>query len=341
VDVEWSARQFQQNSEIQMIYRLLRWIGGIALHWFYSDIRVLGGQRIPVSGPLLVAVNHQNALVDSLLIGWVMPRKVTMTAKATLLDNPLVAALFNLLGVVPLRRMSDESRKTGGLPFDRSRNAGAFSEILTVLEMRGAVLIFPEGKSHNEAGLEPLRTGLARLALQARRDRGIRNVRILPVGLVFEDKGTPGSVVGVRVGEAIEMDAWPNSDATALTAEITNRLRRVSEESDLPLPKPRLIMQSQSFIRGVLITIAASWGRLTHQVPVQMARTLALRRSHDADQPAMLTMMFGLGLVLLTYALQLVVVSALVRSFWISTFYLASLLGGAYWAAFEKHPQRY
>ena len=55
----------------------------------------------------------------------------------------------------------------------------------------------------------------------------------------------------------------------------------------------------------------------------------------------MLTIMFGLGLVLLTYALQLMVVGALVRSFWISAFYLASLLGGAYWAAFEKHSQRY
>jgi len=133
-----------------MIYQLLRWMSGIALHWFYGDIRVFGEDRIPDNGPLLVAVNHQNALVDSLLIGWLLPRKITMTAKATLLENPLVAALFNLVGVVPLRRASDESRKVGGSPIDRSRNAGAFHEILGVLEKRGAVLIFPEGKSHNE-----------------------------------------------------------------------------------------------------------------------------------------------------------------------------------------------
>ena len=324
-----------------MIYRLLRWISGIALHWFYSDIRVFGEDRIPAGAPLLVAVNHQNALVDSLLVGWVMPRKITMTAKATLLDNPLIAALFNLLGVVPLRRASDESRKPGGLPFDRARNASAFGEILTVLEKRGAVLIFPEGKSHNEVGLEPLRTGVARLALQARDDRRITNIQILPVGLVFEDKGTPGSVVGIRVGDPIEMNAWPDSDAAALTSEITRRLRRVSEESDIPLPEAQLSMQSESFIRRALIAIAATWGRLTHQVPVQIARTLALKRSRDADQPAMLTILFGLGLVLLTYALQLAVVGALVRSVWITVFYLASLLSGAYWAAFEKHPHRY
>lgn len=324
-----------------MIYRLLRWISGIALHWFYGDIRVFGEDRIPTNGPLLVAVNHQNALVDSLLVGWVMPRKITMTAKATLLENPFVAALFNLVGVVPLRRASDESRKASGSPVDRSRNAGAFREILGVLEKRGAVLIFPEGKSHNEVGLEPLRTGLARLALQARNDRSIPTVRVLPIGLVFEDKGTPESAVGIHVGEAIEMDDWQNSDAATLTAEIASRLRRVSEEIQVPEPDPRHIVPSESVVRRVLIAIAATWGRLTHQVPVQMARTLALSRSQDADQPAMLTIMFGLGLVLLTYALQLMVVGALVRSFWISAFYLASLLGGAYWAAFEKHSQRY
>jgi len=324
-----------------MIYQLLRWISGIALHWFYGDIRVFGEDRIPANGPLLVAVNHQNALVDSLLIGWLMPRKITMTAKATLLENPFVAALFNLVGVVPLRRASDESRKGGGSPIDRSRNAGAFHEILGVLEKRGAVLIFPEGKSHNELGLEPLRTGLARLALQARNDRSIQNVRILPIGLVFADKATPGSAVGIRVGEAIEMDAWKNPDVATLTVEIASRLRRVSEGNEAPLSEPRPVVPPDSVLRKVLIAIAATWGRLTHEVPVQMARTLALRRSRDADQPAMLTIIFGLGLVLLAYALQLVVVGTLVRSFWVSAFYLASLLSGAYWAAFEKHPRRY
>jgi hypothetical protein len=137
------------------------------------------------------------------------------------------------------------------------------------------------------------------------------------------------------------MSEWPNSDATALTAEITRQLRRVSEAGDIQMLEPRRAMRSDSSPSKALIALAATWGRLTHQVPVQIARTLALKRSRDADQPAMLTIMFGLGLVLLTYALQLVVVGALVRSFWISLFYLASLLGGAYSAAFEKHPERY
>ena len=168
-----------------MIYNFLRWVNGIALHWFYRDIRVTGSDKIPRRVPLLIAVNHQNALVDSLIVAWVVPRRIAMTAKATLLENPLIALLFRILGVVPLSRVSDEVRNSKGFQTDPARNASAFREILKLLERRGAVLIFPEGKSHTEVGLEPLKTGLASIALQPRDKRFIWGCTIRPLGLVF------------------------------------------------------------------------------------------------------------------------------------------------------------
>ncbi|MEP6856805.1 MAG: 1-acyl-sn-glycerol-3-phosphate acyltransferase [Gemmatimonadales bacterium] len=324
-----------------MIYTVLKWITGIALHWFYGDIRVVGKDKIPAQGPLLIAVNHQNALVDSLIAGWVMPRRIAMTAKATLADNPLIAFVFRILHVVPLRRVSDEARKQNGLPVDRSRNHEAFSEIISLLRQSGAVLIFPEGKSHNEFGLEPLKTGLARLALQARDESGIKGIRILPLGLVFEDKGTPGSAVGARIGKTIEMDSWSGVDHTALTEEIANRLRGVSEIAGLPPKQSGSRVQRKDSIKERLIASAAWWGRLTHQTPVRIARSMAVKRSTNADEPAMLTILFGIGLVLVTYVIHLTIVGALAHSIWIDFVYLVGLLTGAYWAAFEPHPRRY
>ena len=323
-----------------MIYAALKWITGIPLHWFYGDIRIVGKERIPAQGPLLIAVNHQNALVDSLIVGWVVPRRIAMTAKATLADNPLIAFVFRILHVVPLRRVSDEARKQNGHPVDRSRNREAFSEIIDLLGQGGAVLIFPEGKSHNEFGLEPLKTGLARLALQAR-DEGIKGIRILPLGLIFEDKGAPGTAVGARIGEAIEMDSWSIADHTTLTEEIANRLRAVSEIAGLP-PKARNSHEPpKDSVRERLIASAAWWGRLTHQTPVRIARSWAVKRSTNADEPAMLTILFGIGLVLVTYVIHLAIVGALGHSILIGALYLLGLLTGAYWAAFEPHPRRY
>jgi 1-acyl-sn-glycerol-3-phosphate acyltransferase len=324
-----------------MIYGVLRWITGIALHWFYGDIRVIGKERIPTKGPLLIAVNHQNALVDSLIVGWVMPRRIAMTAKATLANNSLIAFLFRILHVVPLRRVSDEAKKSNGLPVDRTRNREAFREIIDLLARGGAVLIFPEGKSHSKAGLEPLKSGLARLALQARDEGAIKGVRILPVGLVFEDKGTPGTTVGARIGDAIEIDAWPGTNHAALTEEIATRLRSVSERAGLPAKRFSPFKQSRDSAKERLIAVAAWWGRLTHQTPVRIARSMAVKRSTNADEPAMLTILFGIGLVLLTYVIHLTIVGALVQSIWIGFIYLVGLLAGAYWAAFEPHARRY
>jgi len=324
-----------------MIYGVLKWITGIALHWFYGDIRVVGKERIPATGPLLIAVNHQNALVDSLIAGWVVPRTIAMTAKATLVDNPLVAIVFRILHVVPLRRASDEVRNSNRFPIDRSRNREAFSEIVDLLRRGEAVLIFPEGKSHNEFGLEPLKSGLARLALRARDEDGIKGIRILPLGLVFEDKATPGSTVGARIGEVIEMDEWSGTNHTALTGEIADRLRAVSEEAGLPPKAYDSRELGRNSVKERLIALAAWWGRLTHQTPVRIARNMAVSRSTNADEPAMLTILFGIGLVLVTYIIHLTIVGVIANSVWIAFIYLVGLLAGAYWAAFEQHPRRY
>jgi 1-acyl-sn-glycerol-3-phosphate acyltransferase len=323
-----------------MIYGLLRWITGIALHWFYNDIRITGPEKIPASDPLLIAVNHQNALVDSLIVGWLVPRRVTMTAKATLADNPFIAILFRMLHVVPLRRVSDEVRKENRLPVDRSRNAQAFAEIIELLKGGGALLIFPEGKSHNEAGLEPLKTGLARVALQARDERGITGLRILPLGLVFEDKGKPGTAVSAHAGAVIDMDSWSGTDHTVLTNEIAGRLRAVSENAALPQRGFVRAEETSNDLRERFIALAAWWGRFTHELPVRIARNLAVKRSTDADQPAMFTIIFGVGLVLLTYVVQLTIVGLVVHSLLFNCLYLAGLLSGAYWAAFQHHPRR-
>ena len=88
-----------------------------------------------------------------------------------------------------------------------------------------------------------------------------------------------------------------------------------------------------------MISCAAWWGRVTHQLPIRVARNIAVKRSSSADQPAMLTIMFGIALVLFTYAIHVAVIEVLIRSVWIDGLYLAGLVGGAYWAAFERHPR--
>ena len=159
----------------------------------------------------------------------------------------------------------------------------------------------------------------------------------MPVGLLFENKATPGTIVGVRVGDPIAMDSWPtSSDHAALTAELTKRLKKVAEHAALP-PERTATVDTLSVVKRSAIRLAAGWGRLTHRLPIRIARRWAVNMSTDADQPAMFTIVLGLGLVLATYAIHFTVVDVLTHSVWLALLYVGALLVGAYWAAFEPH----
>jgi glycerol-3-phosphate O-acyltransferase/dihydroxyacetone phosphate acyltransferase len=212
-----------------MLYHLLRSISGIALRWFYSRIDVEGLERIPATRPLLLAVNHPNALVDAMVVTWMFPRRVVLTAKATLFRNPIARAFFNSAGVVPLIRAQDV--RNLGPSTEAGRNKRAFDALNDALARGRAVLIFPEGITGDHPSLAPFKTGAARMALQAR-DSNVHGLSIVPIGLTFERKDAPRTRVFVHVGDPIDVESWPRvdqgRDVGMLTGEIERRLHALT-----------------------------------------------------------------------------------------------------------------
>ena len=310
-----------------MIQRLAHWLGGVALNWFYSDVRVINGDRIPASGPILVAMNHQNALIDALLALWIVPRELRITAKATLGDTAAGALLMKSIGIIPLQRVADNPTSP-----DPIRNRHAFEAMIDELRRGGAILVFPEGKSHNEPEIAPLKTGLARAALRAHQN-GVSGIGIIPIGITFEDKATPGTRVIAQVGEPILMDGWPSDDARELTESIAERLRSISM-LNVSFSKKNL----PTVQRNWLVRLAAWWGTMMHELPIRIARRHALRLSTDPGEPAMYTMTFGFGAILFSYVVEVTIVGLLFG--WVaSLLFLVSLITGAYWAAYANHPE--
>lgn len=310
-----------------MLYRFLQWIGAIALHWYYREIVVLHRERIPLDGPILVAVNHHNAMVDAIVAQWAVPRRLWITAKATLGETAPGALFVKVVGIIPLRRRSDEPAGSA----DPTRNREAFQRVIDALRSSKGVLIFPEGKSHNDPVVAPLKRGIAHMALQAR-EAGVRGIRIVPIGLTFEDKSRPDTAVVAQVGEVLALDEWSVDDPYVLTTEIAERMAKVALTADVrqveaerrcPRPSP-------------LVAAAAWWGRVTHRIPITLARRLALAKSTNADEPAMYTMLYGLALTLVSYAIQVPIVWKLLGDV-AALAYLALLITGAYWAAYAPH----
>src|SRR5437762_9914679 len=218
----------------KMIAGLLASASRLLLGVFYRRVEVVGRAHVPRRGPLLVVANHQNALVDPMLLLGMLPRALRPVAKAPLFGNPILGPLLRAIGAVPVHRRQESE---GG----PDRNTEAFARVAELFGAGEAVLLFPEGVSQPTPLLMPLRSGAARLLLGAEHaHRGVLGITLLPVGLVYEEPGSfrTGRAL-VVVGEPIPtrdlVDGYaadPTAAVRALTERIAGALRGLIIEAE-------------------------------------------------------------------------------------------------------------
>ncbi len=213
-----------------ILYGLVRLVGRFWIWFFFRTVDVRHPERVPASGPVLLCINHPNNLIDSLLVGAVVTRKVHFLATAALFRQPLVARFLLGCGAIPVYRKQDEPR--GDMTAGADRNVEAFDACFRTLGAGGLIAIYPEGTTHAEPRVQRIKTGAARIALafEARRDgrAGSRPpLAVVPVGLTFEARKSFRARVLVSFGEPIAVQPYvdrsvedPVKAVDGLTTEI-------------------------------------------------------------------------------------------------------------------------
>jgi glycerol-3-phosphate O-acyltransferase / dihydroxyacetone phosphate acyltransferase len=215
-------------------YSLVRGLTRFLLGLFYARIEVVGKENLPETGPVIIAANHHNSVVDAMILIATIPRPLRVLANAPLFRHPLIGAFLRLMGGLPVHR-----RKEAG--DDPAKNAALFEATTKALHEGAAIALFPEGITQPEPALQPMKTGAARmlLAAEAGRREGPR-VTLLPVGLVFDRPGTfrDGRAL-VQIGAPVETrdcldssPAPPAAPARVLTDRLGDALRAQIIEAD-------------------------------------------------------------------------------------------------------------
>jgi len=206
----------------------VRWLARVAVWLFYRTERI--GPPL-AAGPLVLVANHPNALLDPAIVMATSERPLRFLAKSTLFGIPIVGWIVRASGAIPVYRRIDPGA-------DVARNVEMFRAVGDVLAGGGAVCLFPEGISHSRGRLAPLKSGAARIVLDARA-RGV-SAAIVPVGLNFDEKTSFRSTVTVAYGPALDGAAvaalaaggGERDAAERMTAEIERRLRDLMIEAD-------------------------------------------------------------------------------------------------------------
>lgn len=235
------------------LYALVRFVGRFWIWFFFKAVEVRHPERVPRRGPVLLCVNHPNNLIDSLLVGAVLPRKVHYLGTAALFRNPLLARLLAALGVIPVYRRQDD-------PDRMDRNVEMFEACFRALGQGRLLAIYPEGTTHAEPRVQRIKTGAARIALEAEARHGGRlGLALIPVGLSFEARKSFRSRVLVSFGEPRDLPPYlapygkdPRKAVDALTTAIqwAMEARVVHVER---IDADRLVREVEVLYRGDLV----------------------------------------------------------------------------------------
>ncbi len=200
-------------------FAAVRGLVRLLLALFYRRIDVVGAERIPSGGGLIVAANHHNSIVDAMLLLAAVPRPLRPLAKAQLFDHFLIGPFLRLVGALPVHRRQEAGD-------DPRKNDALFEATTRTLRSGGGIFIFPEGRTQPEPVLLELRTGAARMLLAARPAA----VTLLPAGLVFRRPGI------FREGEALVLFGEPlateGKDARQITEDLALALRELIVEAE-------------------------------------------------------------------------------------------------------------
>ncbi len=229
------------------IPRLLsRVVGGAAAVYYRVDRH---GPPVP-AGPVMLAVNHPNSLLDPLLVFRCSERMTRPLGRAPLFDQLLLGPLLRALGGIPVHRRQDD-------PDAMHRNEETFREAVRVLVAGGAIQIYPEGRSHSESQVAELRTGAARIAFQAEAAAGWRlGLSIVPVGITYSKKERARTSVAVRFGapfSCADLRQAHEHDPVMAVRMLTRRIEAGIREQTLnfvhPGDRALVEMAEQMFVR--------------------------------------------------------------------------------------------
>lgn len=186
----------------------------------YRKVEVKGEENLPTDGPIILAPNHCNTLMDALVLLRAHKKQTVFGARADMFNNKLIAKIMYFLRILPMVRQRDGLRNV-------LKNVETQDIIVETLENDVRFCIFPEGRHRAAKSLLPLGKGICRAALAANERFGDKKpIYIVPVGIEYGDFFRYRSTSLVTYGKPINVTAFVKTVETDNEAQIIDHLKK-------------------------------------------------------------------------------------------------------------------
>lgn len=207
-------------------YKIFRCYVKIGLFFTLKNISVYGKENIPDKGAILFIGNHQNALIDAILIPTTTNRNIHFLARASAFKNNIVTKFLNSLNMIPVYRIRDGVNTI-------EKNLEVFKQCFEILKNEGAIEIFPEGEHHVGRRIIPLKKGFARIILGTLQKYPDLEIQIIPVGINFDSHLNFPCSTSIYYGEPIHANRFidpknPEVRFTEILNQVSAALKRLT-----------------------------------------------------------------------------------------------------------------
>lgn len=213
-------------------------VGHHLLRWFFADLQITGQALVPKTGPVILAPTHRSRW-DALLVPYATGFRVTGRHLRYMVSHDEMQGFQGWV-----------IRHFGGFAVNtRQPSIATLRYGVELLTQGEALVIFPEGNIFREPEPQPLKPGLARLAIQAtlaREQAGLPpDLQILPISLQYSHPFPKrGDTARVDIGQPLKIEHYNyrrgKQAAQELTADLYHALGQLQHPT-LVVEQPALL----------------------------------------------------------------------------------------------------
>ncbi len=192
------------NKKWSFAYAVLKGYVRFCLRIYFGKVEVVGLENLPKDAPFIFSPNHQNALLDALLIICFTKKQPLSLARADVFKISIVRKTLNKIKMLPVFRPHDGMDQMG-------RNEAIFNEAVSFLLANNPLIIFPEGNHSFHYYLRSLKKGILRIAFrtQARLyQKPRKGVQLIPTGIDYQGHYAFRQGVLIRFGKPINISNY-------------------------------------------------------------------------------------------------------------------------------------